>query len=144
MEKDFWRKKRPHEMSPEEWEAVCDGCGRCCLHKLQDEETLEVVYTWVACRHLDGNTCRCRSYEIRKVVNKQCLHLTPQLLDMISWLPDTCAYRLLKEGRDLPGWHPLVSGDPASVHEAGISVRHRTLSEDDVPPDDFESYLMEE
>lgn len=121
----FWRRKTLDEMSPAEWESLCDGCGRCCLVKLQDEDTDEVAYTDVGCTLLDGTSCRCRDYGKRQAKVPDCLRLTPKAVRSVSWLPPTCAYRLLDEGEDLPDWHPLVSGDPGSVHEAGVSVRGR-------------------
>jgi len=116
-------------MTQEEWESLCDGCGKCCLHKLQDIETDELFPTNVACRLLDLSTCRCGDYANRKVKVPDCVQLAPETAGSVPWLPKTCAYRLLANGEDLPFWHPLVSGDPESVHTAGISVRGRTISE---------------
>ncbi len=137
----FWRRKSLEEMTREEWESLCDGCGRCCLHKLLYEDTGELVYTNVACRLFDGETCRCIDYAHRKEKVPDCTVLTPENLDEIPWLPKTCAYRLIAEGEDLRWWHPLVSGDPETVVEAGISVRGRTLDEDDV--DDIADHLAD-
>lgn len=129
----FWRKKTLSEMSPEEWESLCDGCGKCCLVKLQDADlpmnTPEVDYTDVACRLLDCEACRCTDYANRREKVDDCVVLSPDNIAMLKWMPSTCAYRLLREGRDLFWWHPLVSGDPNTVHEAGISVRGRVVSE---------------
>lgn len=125
----FWKRKTLAELSREEWESLCDGCGKCCLVKLQDPDTDEIAYTDVACKLLDGATCRCRDYARRKRRVPDCVVLTPAVVADLSWMPSTCAYRLLKEGKDLAWWHPLVSGDPATVHEAGISVRGRVISE---------------
>ena len=125
----FWKTKRLHEMSGPEWESLCDGCGRCCLHKLRDAESDELAFTDVACHLLDTASCRCRHYETRRRHVPDCVSLTPAALDGIDWLPPTCAYRRLEEGRDLAWWHPLVSGDPATVHSAGVSVRGRAVSE---------------
>ncbi len=121
----FWRTKALDEMSSREWESLCDGCARCCLVKLQEEETGDVHYTDVACTLLDAGLCRCRSYARRQKQVSDCVRLTPGTVRQLTWLPPTCAYRLVAEGKDLPWWHPLVSGDPNTVHAAGISVRGR-------------------
>ena len=121
----FWRSKTLEEMDAAEWESLCDGCGRCCLVKLEDADTGEIHYTDVGCTLLDAGACRCRSYETRQAQVPDCLRLTPETVRAVSWLPPTCAYRLVAEGRDLFAWHPLVSGDPDSVAAAGMSVRGR-------------------
>jgi len=125
----FWKQKSLSETTREEWESLCDGCGKCCLNKLEDAETGQIYHTNVACRLLDNTTCRCSSYTDRKRFVPECQILTPQNLKRYSWLPSTCAYRLVSEGSDLLWWHPLVSGDPETVHKAGISVRGRAVSE---------------
>jgi uncharacterized cysteine cluster protein YcgN (CxxCxxCC family) len=130
----FWKTKQLEEMSPSEWEQLCDGCGRCCLHKLRDEDSNEIAFTNVACRLLDGATCRCRDYTNRRARVSDCEQLTPASVRRIDWLPPTCAYRRLAEGKSLLWWHPLVSGDPATVHEAGISVRDRAVNERSAGP----------
>jgi uncharacterized protein len=117
-------------MTPSEWESLCDGCGKCCLHKLQFEDTGELAYTNVACRLLDLKTCRCRRYAQRQRYVPDCVRLDPQNVGELDWMPSTCAYRLVAEGKDLPSWHPLVSGDPQSVHDAGISIRGRAIPEE--------------
>jgi uncharacterized cysteine cluster protein YcgN (CxxCxxCC family) len=129
----FWRVKTLAQMSKDEWESVCDGCGKCCLHKIREVDA-SLKMTNVACRLLDTDTCRCKNYPRRKALVRDCVVLTPDSLTAIDWLPATCAYRLLNDGRDLPAWHPLVSGTAASVHDAGISMRGRCISERDAGP----------
>lgn len=129
----FWRDKTLKQMSSAEWESLCDGCGKCCLHKIRETDgTLKL--TTVACRLLDTQSCRCGDYGRRKALVPDCVVLTPASVRKINWLPDTCAYRLLAEGKELPAWHPLITGDPATVHTAGISVRGRVISERDAGP----------
>ncbi|QRG08843.1 YcgN family cysteine cluster protein [Xanthobacter dioxanivorans] len=118
----FWRTTPLAAMSAAQWESLCDGCGRCCLVKLEDEETEAIAYTDVACRLFDAGTCRCTDYENRSEQVSDCVRLTPETVEDIGWLPPTCAYRLVRDGEDLPFWHPLVSGDPASVAAAGVAV----------------------
>ena len=125
----YWRTKTLEEMTREEWEALCDGCARCCLLKLEDADTGEIAYTDIACRLLDLGTCRCTRYRQRLRMVPECVDLTPEQVRKLDWLPSTCAYRLVAEGRDLAWWHPLVSGDPETVHRAGISVRGRVVPE---------------
>ena len=128
-QRPFWKTKTLEAMSHEEWESLCDGCGRCCLHKLRDDETEALAFTNVACRLLDTKSCQCSDYVRRKRRVPDCVTLTPELVREIDWLPPSCAYRRLADGKDLAWWHPLVSGDPNSVHDAGISVRDRAISE---------------
>jgi len=127
-ERAFWRAKTLTEMTLAEWESLCDGCGRCCLHKLRYEGG-ELAHTNVACRLLDLGTCQCSKYETRRDHVPDCVTLTPNDLREIDWLPPSCAYRRLNEGKDLAWWHPLVSGDPQTVHDAGISVAGRAVDE---------------
>jgi len=141
----FWERKSLRQMTDKEWEALCDGCGKCCLNKLEDEDTGEVALTCVACRLLDDETCLCAQYEIRHQFVPECIVLRPENIDTHAyWMPQTCAYRLLWEGLPLYDWHPLISGDPESVHRAGVSVRHRTVPEFEVPEEDWEDYIIEE
>jgi len=129
----FWRAKTLDEMDRDEWESLCDGCARCCLVKLEDEDTGDIHFTDIGCRLLDANTCRCRDYARRNRRVPDCVRLSPSVVRALTWLPVTCAYRLVAEGKDLPDWHPLVSGRADSVHDAGVSVRGRVVaSEDDL------------
>lgn len=125
----FWKSKTLEEMSREEWESLCDGCGRCCLHKLRFEPDDSLGFTNVACRLLDLDSCQCSRYATRHRYVPDCVTLTPAEVRAIDWLPPSCAYRLLAEGKTLQWWHPLVSGDPATVHDAGVSVRGRAVGE---------------
>ena len=125
----FWKTKTLAEMSTEEWESLCDGCGRCCLIKLEDEDTGELAYTRVACELLDIGACRCTDYDNRHERVPGCIRLTTSAVDELGWLPSTCAYRLVANGEGLAWWHPLVSNDPSTIHEAGVSVRDFAISE---------------
>ena len=138
----FWRRKKLHEMTSEEWEALCDGCGKCCLHKLEDEDTGHVYYTDVTCRYLDSETCSCQDYTNRLKNVPECLDLTIDDIADFFWLPETCAYRLLAEGKQLFDWHPLVSGDPASIHTSGVSVLGKTTAETEVKEEDMEDHIV--
>jgi hypothetical protein len=129
MTERFWETKALEEMSRTEWESLCDGCGKCCLHKLEDADSGELFYTNVACRLLNLNTARCTRYAARARLMPDCIHLNPATLGQYTWLPSTCAYRLLAEGKALPPWHPLVAGDAQAVHRAGLSVRGWAISE---------------
>lgn len=137
----FWKRKTLAEMSREEWESLCDGCGKCCLHKLEDEDSGEVHYTNVACRLLDLDEIRCTKYAERARWVATCAVLTPDRVATFGWLPETCAYRLLDEGRELPDWHPLVTGDKASVHDARMSVRGTAVAERDAG--DLEDHIID-
>lgn len=139
--KSFWITTPLTEMTQTQWESLCDGCGKCCLHKLEDEDSGEVFYTDVACRYL-ANDCRCQCYAQRAEKVAACLTLRPQDLKKVTWLPSTCAYRLLAEGRPLPQWHPLISGRSDSVHEAGQSVKGRFISERDIDGNDYEDRIV--
>jgi uncharacterized cysteine cluster protein YcgN (CxxCxxCC family) len=139
----FWEDKSLAEMSPSEWEALCDGCGRCCLIKLEDEETGEIITSDVHCRLLDGDTCKCTDYPNRKKKVPDCIKLTPENVTKIGWIPKSCAYRRLAEGRGLAWWHPLVCGDAETIVEVGISIRGRTVNENDVQPGEWESHAVD-
>ncbi len=138
----FWHKPLA-ELSDREWEALCDGCGRCCLHKLEDEYSGRVYYTRVACHLLDVTTGRCRDYARRRQLEPECTVLTQDRLERFDWLPETCAYRLRAAGKPLPAWHPLLTGRRGSVREAGISVAGKVLAEQDVDLDELENYLID-
>ena len=138
----FWRTKRLDEMSAAEWESLCDGCGRCCLVKLEDADTGRYLFTDVACRLFDSASCRCADYARRFRRVKDCVKLTPQTAKSLGWLPGTCAYRLLAEGKPLAWWHPLVSGSAETVHEAGISMRGQTVPETAVKDKDLEDHII--
>ncbi len=127
--KPFWQSKTLDQMTAQEWESLCDGCGLCCLIRFEDEETGEIIPTRVACKLFDERLCRCTDYENRKQHVPDCIKLTPGNIDALNWMPKSCAYRRLHEGRPLASWHPLVSGDPESVHRAGVSIRGQTISE---------------
>lgn len=145
LRKRFWERVPLDKMTPDEWEALCDGCGRCCLLKLEDDETREIAFTRVSCRLLDTEACRCGQYELRKTFVPDCVVLTPKTLkDIAYWMPETCAYRRLHEGQGLADWHPLVSGDPDSVHRAGISVQNWAIPEFEIDEDDLEDYVIDE
>jgi uncharacterized protein len=137
----FWRTKTLRQMSSEEWESLCDGCGKCCLVKLIDDLTDELHFTTVACRLLDCTSCRCGDYENRKQIVPDCVVLSPRVVEDLPWMPSTCAYRLVHDGKDLHWWHPLVTGRPETVHEAGISVKGRAVSERDVPDESLPDYI---
>ncbi len=140
IDQPFWEKPL-RELTRAEWEALCDGCGKCCLHKMEDEATGEIYGTNVSCKLLDRHSCRCSNYRERKAFVPDCVRLTPELAGKLSWLPSTCAYRLRSEGKPLPEWHYLVSGDRETVHEAGMSVRGWTVSETEAG--DLEHHLTE-
>ena len=141
----FWERLPLNKLNTKEWEALCDGCGKCCLNKLEDADTGEIVFTRVACRLLDDSTCQCSQYDIRLNFVPECIILSPKTLpDVAYFMPATCAYRLLHEGKALYDWHPLNSGSSQSVHDAGQSVQGWTVPEFEIPEEDWEDYVIEE
>ncbi|HEU4969033.1 YcgN family cysteine cluster protein [Sphingomonas sp.] len=137
----FWDELPLEALDRGQWEALCDGCGKCCVHKLEDDVTGELFPTNVACKLLDRHSGRCSNYRHRRAFVSECVRLTPKLAATLDWLPDTCAYRLRAEGKPLADWHPLNSGDPESVHRAGMSVRGWTISE--VDAGELEDHILE-
>lgn len=137
----FWEDKPLEALDRAEWEMLCDGCGKCCVHKLEDEETGELFPTNVACKLLDRHSGHCSNYRHRRAFVPECVRLTPKLAATLDWLPETCAYKLRAEGKQLPDWHHLVSGDPDAVHKAGMSVRGWTVSE--VEAGELEDHILE-
>ncbi|MEI4262122.1 YcgN family cysteine cluster protein [Roseovarius sp. D0-M9] len=141
----YWEDTPLTRMTRPEWEALCDGCGKCCMNKLEDEETGEVVMTRVACRLFDDISCQCAQYPIRHQFVPECIVLKPTNMDAnLYWMPETCAYKLLWQGKKLYDWHPLISGDPQSVHDAGVSMQSRTVPEFEIDEDDWEDHIIEE
>ena len=139
----FWERVPLDAMSDAQWESLCDGCGRCCLHKLEDEDTGEVHFTSIACRLLDTASCRCRDYPNRFEHVPDCVAVRPLDATKLSWLPGSCAYRRLAEGRGLPDWHPLVTGRAGSTVDAGVAVAHRVRSELEVPVHEWVEHVIE-
>jgi uncharacterized cysteine cluster protein YcgN (CxxCxxCC family) len=136
----FWEVKTLSQMSQKEWDALCDGCAKCCLHKIEDEDNGEVSYTNVVCEQLDINTCRCKNFVERTKLVHDCIELTKDNVDGLKWLPQSCAYRLLSEGKNLYWWHPLISGDVNTVHKEGVSVKGRVVEEKDIY--DIEDHIV--
>lgn len=142
MSERFWETVALQDMTEKQWESLCDSCGKCCLHKLQDEDSDELYYTKVVCRYMDQEACNCTEYSQRQILVPDCVKLSPDNLNDLDWMPNTCAYRLLNEGKPLPDWHHLVSGSKSTVHTAGVSVRGRCLSEEYVHPDGLEEHIV--
>lgn len=140
---EFWKTKPLDALTPEQWESLCDGCGQCCLVKLEDADSGEVFYTDVVCHLLDQDACRCGDYQQRCTLVPDCVKLTPDNLEDLSWMPYDCAYRRISEGRELAWWHPLVSGSSATVHESGASVRGKIVCETEVDIDDLEEHIVD-
>ncbi|SPJ34586.1 YcgN family cysteine cluster protein [Kushneria phyllosphaerae] len=142
MRERFWERFPLEALTPVEWEAICDGCGQCCLVRLEDEENQEIVTLSVACRLFDTTACRCSDYEHRFNKVSDCLQLTPERARAFHWLPDTCGYRRLAQSKPLPKWHPLISGDPQGARRAGVSMHGMAVSEAKVPERDYEDYII--
>jgi uncharacterized cysteine cluster protein YcgN (CxxCxxCC family) len=141
--KPFWQEKSLDQLSEEQWELLCDGCGKCCMHKLQDEDTDELLFTCISCEFLDTESCQCSVYSNRNKYVPDCLNLKYEDLPTVSeWLPETCAYRLLYKGQSLPQWHPLIAGTKKMMHENHFSVRSKAINERDVSDDDWEDYIL--
>ena len=140
--KPFWKTKTLEQMTRDEWESLCDGCARCCMVKLEDEDTDEIHLTRLACSMLEVKTCRCSNYANRFSLMPDCIDITVEKVRQIKWLPATCAYRVVDEGRDLAWWHPLVSGTPETVHQAGISVKSFAMSEKHVKAENYHRYII--
>ena len=139
----FWESKSLAEMTSKEWESLCDGCAKCCLHKLEDEDSGEVFYTRVVCSYLDQEKCNCTVYNTRQQLVPDCVILTPENLDDLSWMPGTCAYRLLHEGKPLPVWHPLISGNRNAMIAADITVTGKVVSEEFIHEDGLEEHIVD-
>ena len=142
-ESPYWEQKTLQDMSHEEWENLCDGCARCCLHKVEDADSRAIYYTRIACRLLDLETCRCQDYDHRRERVPDCLSITTTIVDKIHWLPESCAYRSLVEGRGLAWWHPLVSGDGRTVKQAGISICGKALTETAAALSEIEDWIVD-
>ncbi len=140
--KPFWKSKTLAEMSAGEWESLCDGCGQCCLIKLEDEDTGDIAVTRLACKLLDLGSCQCSDYANRREHVFDCVKLTPQDVSRLEWLPETCAYRLIDEGKDLRWWHPLVSGTAQTVFEAGVAIRDVAISEKKIPEERYPAHIV--
>ncbi|NRA41133.1 MAG: YcgN family cysteine cluster protein [Pseudomonadales bacterium] len=138
----FWQQKSLQQMTQEEWESLCDGCAKCCLIKLQDEDTDQVAYTNVVCRYMDQDNCQCTEYQQRNQLVPHCVWLKPEMVDQFFWLPDSCAYRLVAEGKPLPSWHHLISGSRNTVHQSGNSVKDKVLNEAFIAEDDLQEYII--
>ncbi len=143
LKEPFWKTKTLEEMTPSEWESLCDGCAKCCVHKIEDEDSGKVYFTNVACRLLDINTCQCQDYEHRSEEVKDCLPLTPQMVREVGWLPESCAYRRLAEGRGLAWWHPLISEDKNTIHLADVSVCGKVIPEKMVDLSRLEDWVVD-
>jgi len=142
LEKEFWKNKPFEEFSKEEWEAVCDHCGLCCLLKFIDEDTDELIFTYIACKYFNSETCTCTDYESRSINVPTCISMTPDKAKKLNFLADSCAYKLLAEGKDLPEWHHLNSGSYETVHEAEISIKGKAVPEQNIHHEDIEQFFI--
>jgi len=143
MQTKFWETKKLAEMNTEEWESLCDGCAKCCLNKLEDEDTEEIFFTCVACDLVDLDSCRCTKYSERTILVPECIDLTQHDFSEYTWLPATCAYKLLSDGKPLPDWHPLVTGNKESVFDAGVAIRSFAIKESQIDIEDLEEHIIE-
>ncbi len=143
MTQPFWKTTPLDKMDLNQWESLCDGCGKCCLLKLEDEDTGDIAYTRIHCKLLDAGTCQCSDYANRKAIVEDCVKLTPAGLEEINWMPQSCAYRLIRDGKDLPDWHHLVCGDRERIHTEGHSIKGRTVSEDTVFDEDQIDWIID-
>lgn len=139
---NFWQQKTLSQMTSSEWESLCDGCGKCCLNKIIDDDTEELHFTNVACHLLNTKSCQCKKYEQRFKLVKDCVKVSLDDIEQFHWLPGSCAYRLLAEGNDLPEWHPLITGSKSAMHKAGASIRGKIISETTIDPDNLEDYIV--
>jgi uncharacterized protein len=139
---NFWKGKTLEQLSPEEWEGLCDGCGQCCLYKLEDEDSGDLYLTNVVCRFLDHQTCQCQVYTDRHQAVPTCVQLTPKNVLELKWIPPTCAYKLIAEGKELPEWHPLVCGERVSLRKTEFFIGDRVISETEADMDDLENYVI--
>jgi uncharacterized cysteine cluster protein YcgN (CxxCxxCC family) len=141
-QRQFWQEKTLEQMTPAEWESLCDGCGKCCLHKLEDDSSGEIAYTRVICRYFDESSCRCKVYSSRKAKVPDCVILKPDNLKDLHWMPASCAYRLLYEGKALPDWHPLLAGGRHAIEESGNTVAGKVISEEFVHEDGYDEHIV--
>ena len=141
-EKPFWETIPLMEMNKQQWESLCDGCAKCCLHKLEDEDTGEVHYTEIVCRYLDRDTCNCTEYKHRQELVPNCVWLKPEDVKEFHWLPSSCSYRLISEGKPLPKWHHLRSGDKDLIHKRNQSMRRKGIPDDKIPEDDWQDHII--
>jgi len=140
----FWENTPLDKLDAKQWESICDGCAQCCAHKLQNNETEEIFLTNVVCQYLDSDKCQCRVYEERNNFVPDCIQVTANNAKALTWMPDTCGYKLLAQGKSLPDWHPLITGDALSTQKANMTVQQKVICEKDINIDDLEDYLVED